>query len=172
MPARIVVVGLGPGGPDLVTAGTLARIASAERCLLRTTRHPAASVVPGAATFDHVYERAATLDDVYRAIVDELVAAGVDAGHGELVYAVPGSPVVAERTVELLLAEAEHRDDLEVEIVPGAVVPRPGLGPARASIPSPGRCGWSTASASRSRRPASGARCWWPSATRCTCCPT
>ena len=63
MPARIVVVGLGPGGPDLVTAGTLARIAAAERCLLRTTRHPAASVAPHAASFDHVYDRAATLDD-------------------------------------------------------------------------------------------------------------
>ncbi|MGZ4704462.1 MAG: MazG family protein [Acidimicrobiales bacterium] len=118
MPARIAVVGLGPAGPDLVTSGTLARITAAERCVLRTTRHPAASVVPEAASFDHVYERGDTLEAVYRQIVDEVVALALTLDGGELVYAVPGSPVVAEHTVELLLAEADGRDDLEVEIVP------------------------------------------------------
>jgi len=117
-PARIAVVGLGPAGPDLVTAGALARIAAAERCVLRTERHPAASVVPDATSFDHVYEQGATLEAVYRQIVDEVIALARTLGGGELVYAVPGSPVVAEHTVELLLAEADGRDDLSVEIVP------------------------------------------------------
>jgi tetrapyrrole methylase family protein/MazG family protein len=115
---RITVVGLGPAGPDLVTAGTLDRLGRAERVVLRTRRHPAAAVVE-AGSFDHVYEREATLAHVYGAIVDELVAlADAMADGTELVYAVPGSPVVAERTVELLLARAEDSGDLEVEIVP------------------------------------------------------
>jgi len=114
MPARIVVVGLGPAGPDLVTAGTLARLAGARRRVLRTTRHPAAVVVTDATSFDHVYEAEATLDAVYRRIVAELLAQADELGSGELVYAVPGSPVVAERTVELLLEQA----GTEVEILP------------------------------------------------------
>ena len=41
---RIVVAGLGPGGPDLVSAGTLAAIERIPHRWLRTARHPAASV--------------------------------------------------------------------------------------------------------------------------------
>jgi len=110
--ARVVVVGLGPGGPDLVTSGTLDAIASHPRRFLRTRRHPAASVVEGASSFDDVYERAEVLDDVYPAIVEELVAAA--ASDGAVLYAVPGSPVVAERTVELLAADPR----VDLEIVP------------------------------------------------------
>jgi tetrapyrrole methylase family protein/MazG family protein len=99
----VQVVGLGPGGPDLVTAGTLEVIARTPVRHLRTERHPAASVVPGAATFDPVYDAAERIEDVYRGIVERLVAAARE--HGEVLYAVPGSPVVAEHTVELLLAD-------------------------------------------------------------------
>lgn len=109
---RVVVVGLGPGGADLVTAGTLDSVARIPRRFLRTARHPSAAVVPEAATFDHVYETEATLDAVYRRIVDELVAAAVS--HGTVLYAVPGSPSVAERTVELLLGE----DRVAVDVLP------------------------------------------------------
>jgi tetrapyrrole methylase family protein/MazG family protein len=118
MAARIVVVGLGPAGPDLVTAGTLDRLAHADRRVLRTARHPAASVVGDATSFDHVYDDEPTLDAVYRRIVVELVAMAREMGSGELVYAVPGSPVVAEHTVELLLAATISDTDLEVEVVP------------------------------------------------------
>jgi len=97
---RIDVVGLGPAGPELITAGTLAILAAAGQVALRTGRHPAAGAVEGARTFDHHYESAATFDDVYRAIVEDLVAAA--ASGGPVAYAVPGSPTVAERTVVLL----------------------------------------------------------------------
>ncbi len=107
---RVVVVGLGPGGPDLVTTGTLSAIAAERHRFLRTERHPAAPVVPDAATFDHVYEDAAVLDDVYPTIVETLVEAA--RAHGSVLYAVPGSPVVAERTVELLLTDSRVRVEL------------------------------------------------------------
>jgi tetrapyrrole methylase family protein/MazG family protein len=97
---RIDVVGLGPAGPELITVGTLAILADADQVFLRTGRHPAATGVEGARTFDHHYESAATFDDVYRAIVDDLVAAATTGG--PVAYAVPGSPTVAERTVVLL----------------------------------------------------------------------
>ncbi|MCU0311326.1 MAG: MazG family protein [Acidimicrobiales bacterium] len=110
--ARVVVVGLGPGGPDLVTAGTLDAIGREPVRFLRTRRHPSAEVVPGAATFDAVYDEAAVLDAVYLEIVERLVDAATV--HGSVLYAVPGSPVVAERSVELLVADPR----VEVEILP------------------------------------------------------
>ena len=104
---RIDVVGLGPAGPELLTAGTLELLADASSVVLRTARHPAASAVPGARSFDHHYERADTFDDVYRAIVAELVDEALTGG--PVVYAVPGSPTVAERTVVLLAADPRVR---------------------------------------------------------------
>ena len=118
MTRRIAVVGLGPAGPDLVTEGTRARLAAAGRLVLRTRRHPAAATVD-AETFDAVYEREATLPAVYRAIVEELLTmAAALPDDAELVYAVPGSPMVAERTVELLVERASQTGEVEVEIVP------------------------------------------------------
>jgi tetrapyrrole methylase family protein/MazG family protein len=112
---RVTAVGLGPGDPALVTAGVLAaidRTPPAAR-FLRTAVHPSAPLVAGAATFDHHYESADTFEQVYARIVEDLVAAA-DA-HGEVLYAVPGSPRVLERTVDLLdAAAAEGRIELEV----------------------------------------------------------
>jgi len=99
---RITVVGLGPGPVELLTVEATAAIAAASARFLRTARHPSASAVPGAASFDELYERADTFEEVYAGIVDALVAAAER--HGEVLYAVPGSPLVAERTVELLRA--------------------------------------------------------------------
>jgi tetrapyrrole methylase family protein/MazG family protein len=111
---RVTVVGLGPSGPDLVTAGTLAEVSRVPVRFLRTARHPSASVVldAGASSFDDRYESADRIDDVYAGIVDTLVDAA--AAHGEVLYAVPGSPRVAERTVELLVG----RDGVEVVVHP------------------------------------------------------
>jgi tetrapyrrole methylase family protein / MazG family protein len=107
---RVVVVGLGPAGPELVTAEVTALAAGIGARFVRTTRHPAAVALGEAGSFDHVYEQAERLEDVYPRIVEELVAAA--AQHGEVLYAVPGSPTVAERTVELLRADARIACDI------------------------------------------------------------
>ena len=117
MTGRVVVVGLGPAGPELVTRETAALLAEAgdgsPPVRLRTARHPAAALAPGAATFDDVYERADTFADVYREITDRLIALADE--HGEVVYAVPGSPRVLERTVDLLADRAAAGEvDLDV----------------------------------------------------------
>jgi tetrapyrrole methylase family protein/MazG family protein len=106
----IVVIGLGPGDSDLLTAGARNAIEACPNRWLRTTRHPASSCVPNALSFDGLYESSDSIDEVYPAIVESLVAAARD--HGRILYAVPGSPLVAEHTVELLLAD--RRVDVEV----------------------------------------------------------
>lgn len=111
-PGRVVVVGLGPAGEDLLTTGTRDAIARIPHRYLRTTRHPAATALGDAPSFDALYEDAASFDEVYRGIVDALVDAA--ARHGEVLYAVPGSPRVAERSVELLCTDGR----VEVDVLP------------------------------------------------------
>ncbi|MET0146778.1 MAG: nucleoside triphosphate pyrophosphohydrolase [Ilumatobacteraceae bacterium] len=106
----VVVVGLGPGAPDHVTTETLATIARIPHRYLRTDRHPSAHLVGAAISFDGRYDEAERFEDVYVAIVDDVVAAAIE--HGEVLYAVPGSPLVLERTVQLLREDDRVRCDV------------------------------------------------------------
>jgi len=108
------VVGLGPAGAALMTASTRSALSGGGIVLLRTRRHPAVAELDslagagGLVSFDHHYESSATFEEVYARIVEDLVAAATSSHAGEgrpVVYAVPGSPLVAERTVELLRAD-------------------------------------------------------------------
>ena len=94
---RITVVGLGPGPDDRITAQARAEIDRIPHRYLRTTRHPSGHLVTNATSFDDEYERHAGFDDVYRAIARRLADAAVE--HGEVLYAVPGSPLVLETCV-------------------------------------------------------------------------
>lgn len=108
----VVVVGLGPGDDSLVTPATLETIASTTPRFLRTARHPSAHLVAEATSFDEVYEKADTFDEVYRTIGERLASEAHS--HGRILYAVPGSPLVLERTVAHLRA----RTDIETRIHP------------------------------------------------------
>ena len=98
----VTVVGLGPAGADLVTEGTRVLIEDTPppARFVRTLRHPSASVVEPATSCDDLYGAARHIEQVYEAIVERLVAAA--RRHGAVLYAVPGSPAVAERSVQLL----------------------------------------------------------------------
>ena len=107
------VVGLGPGDADLLTRRTFDLLRDAPVVRLRTRVHPAAAAFPDPASYDDLYERAASFDELYDAIVADLIELAREAPGGEVVYAVPGSPVVAERTVELLVASSDVTTVLE-----------------------------------------------------------
>lgn len=159
MRPTVVVVGLGPAGAELLPEGSVKAMRRARQCFLRTTRHPAAEAAlqmlgPGGnvTSFDDLYDEAATFDDVYETIVDRLADAArgafADVGGaacapasardetGDYVcYAVPGSPLVAERTVVSLRA----RPELDVEVVPALsfldlVWERLGIDPVASSV--------------------------------------
>jgi tetrapyrrole methylase family protein/MazG family protein len=102
----ITIVGLGPGGPDLVTQQAATLLTTAETVYLRTRRHPAVAIIPPTVhvrSFDDEYERAESFEELYETIVARLLAAAAD---GEVIYAVPGHPLVAETTVQLLRERA------------------------------------------------------------------
>ena len=106
---RLTIVGLGPAGPELITPETRALLDGPAPVWLRTARHPAADVVD-APSFDDVYEHGERFADVYTEIAERLVAE-VER-HGDVVYAVPGSPLVLERSVALV----RDRADIDVEL--------------------------------------------------------
>jgi len=116
---RVVVVGLGPGGTDLLTPRARAAFERADRRFARTARHPAVTELRDDGleieTFDDVYDSAPDIETVYRRIADHLIEA---AATSVTAYAVPGSPVVGERSV-VLLRDAASRGEIHLEVVPG-----------------------------------------------------
>ncbi len=115
---EIVIIGLGPGDFGLITGQTLALLETRPKLYLRTARHPAVAGLTerGIAftSYDVYYERYATFDEVYAAIAADVVARAETC---RVVYAVPGSPAVAEKTVGLI-REAAAKAGLGVTVLP------------------------------------------------------
>jgi tetrapyrrole methylase family protein/MazG family protein len=102
----ITVVGLGPGDPDLLTLRARAALETAAEVWFRTLRHPTVSGLSYGGrrqSFDALYEEHERFEDVYSAITGRLLAL---AAKDDVVYAVPGHPLVGEATVRGLLPRA------------------------------------------------------------------
>ena len=117
--AGIKVVGLGPGRAGLITRETWDLMESGGHLLLRTEVHPTVEEIRAKGirgeSYDGFYEEAEDFDSLYRRIAEDLIQR---AGAGEeIVYAVPGSPLVAERTV-VLLREMAGSSGIPLEIFP------------------------------------------------------
>lgn len=86
---------------------------------LRTAHHPVVDELRREgirfSTFDWVYESADSMESVYQTIA-QVLAEKARSGR-EIAYAVPGHPMVAERSVEILLALAAGAG-IDVEIIP------------------------------------------------------
>jgi tetrapyrrole methylase family protein/MazG family protein len=104
----ITIVGLGPGPLALITLETLEKLQTADVLLLRTARHPAVAGLTARGIayqqYDCLYDALPTFDAVYQAIAADVIER---ARQGlRVVYAVPGSPLVAEKTVPLIREQA------------------------------------------------------------------
>ncbi len=114
----ITIVGLGPGEPDLLTVRARAVLEAAHEVWFRTLRHPtvAGLALAGPAhSFDELYDTRENFDELYVDIVERLVRMAADT---DVVYAVPGHPLVAEATVRGLLAWAADTGG-DVRVVDG-----------------------------------------------------
>lgn len=112
---KIYVIGLGPGSIDSLTLGAVQRINSGDANFLRTEKHPTVEYfkenkIPYK-SFDYLYEAEEEFENVYKKIVDELIRESKDK---DINYFVPGNPMVAEKTVELLIEKG-----LDIEIISG-----------------------------------------------------
>lgn len=113
MPPSINVVGLGSGGEDQLTLGILKTLEAAKLRYCRTAAHPAIADLGrrdiAFESFDALYERSDSFEQVYENIAETLLAQAAAHPEDTVVYAVPGHPMVAERTVQLLRERAEGR---------------------------------------------------------------
>ncbi|TAK12203.1 MAG: nucleoside triphosphate pyrophosphohydrolase [Anaerolineae bacterium] len=121
MPATpaITLLGLGPGGPDLLTRRAWQVLESASEVWLRTAQHPAVAGLPeniAVQSFDSYYEEEDDFVVVYERIVAEVLR--LAERPGGVVYAVPGHPLVAEATGSEILRRALE-NGLTVEVVEG-----------------------------------------------------
>ena len=117
--STITILGLGPGDAALLTRQAWDVLQSARVLYLRTAIHPTVAELPAhleLRPFDTLYESAGAFGEVYDQIAADLVAR---AGAGEdVLYAVPGHPLVAEATTRRLLALAGARA-IDVCVVAG-----------------------------------------------------
>ena len=116
---NITIVGLGPGSFKLLTMETWELLNSGRPLLLRTAQHPTVAEISSRgvefATYDHIYQIGNSFEEIYEAIAADLIARA--AGGEQIVYAVPGSPLVAEQTVTLIREQAVARN-IDVKIIP------------------------------------------------------
>jgi len=108
--SKITIVGLGTGDEDQLTLGVWKKLQltskSQARLYLRTNDHPMVRMLDDNqipyTTFDANYEAHQSFEQVYESIADELIRQAQQHSTTEIIYAVPGHPMVAEYTVQLL----------------------------------------------------------------------
>lgn len=123
MSASITIVGLGSGNPDRLTMGIVKTLQQASEVFIRTKEHPVISVLDelkvAMQSFDHIYEARDSFPEVYASIADTLLERAASGDQGSvIVYAVPGHPMVAESTVQILRERCVH-DGIELSILGG-----------------------------------------------------
>ncbi len=114
--AKIYVIGLGPGSIDDLTLGAVNRIHKGDENFLRTEKHPTISYfkeknIPYT-SFDYIYDSKDEFKDVYETIAELLIEKTLTGK--DINYFVPGNPLVAEKTVEILIER-----NIDIEIIGG-----------------------------------------------------
>lgn len=106
---QITVIGLGAGDFEQLPMGVYKTLKNARKIYVRTEDHPVLDELKTEGvefeSFDSIYEK----HDEFLPVYEEIVATLKDyAAHDDVIYAVPGHPLVAEMTVELLINEEKN----------------------------------------------------------------
>ena len=106
----ITIVGLGPGAAGNLSLETMELLQECKQVILRTAVHPTVEELRkrnvSFISCDDLYEKSSSFEEVYNSVVERVLAASEN---GDVVYAVPGSPLVAERTVVLMRDAAKNQ---------------------------------------------------------------
>lgn len=115
---KLKIIGLGSGDYKQLTLSAVEQLKAADNIILRTEKHPTVDYIKSLGiqfnTCDDIYNSAETFEATYNEISERVIKSCEE--DKVLVYAVPGHPLVAEKSVELTLQKA--KDKIEVEIVP------------------------------------------------------
>lgn len=119
MTHTITIVGLGNYDIDDLPLGIYRFLKEQQHIYARTLEHPVIASLQNELTFesfDSIYENNDDFASVYQQIVDTLIE---KAETGDIVYAVPGHPRVAETTTAKLLEYSATHDDVDVKVLGG-----------------------------------------------------
>lgn len=101
---KITIVGLGPGGREHLTLAIYDAMKNHDNIYLRTEKHPVVDYLKDEGinfkTFDYAYDKYEDFNEVYEYIAESVLE---EAKKGDVLYAVPGHPFVAENTVQLIV---------------------------------------------------------------------
>ncbi|ASS94539.1 nucleoside triphosphate pyrophosphohydrolase [Peribacillus simplex] len=104
---EITIIGLGAGDLDQLPLGIYKKLIQTEQCFVRTIDHPVIGDLKregiNFTAFDGIYEKHDQFEAVYEEIAGTLLQ---EASNRSVLYAVPGHPMVAEKTVQLLLEKS------------------------------------------------------------------
>ncbi|QLK85302.1 MazG nucleotide pyrophosphohydrolase domain-containing protein [Staphylococcus sp. 17KM0847] len=105
MTHHLTIIGLGNYGLDELPVSIYRLITQQQHLYVRTADHPVVQELNSIqiTSFDTVYEAKDTFEEVYEAIVTQLLE---KAQSEDVIYAVPGHPRVAETTTQYLLTRA------------------------------------------------------------------
>lgn len=116
---QLTIIGLGAGDLDQLSLGTYRKLKQASYIVARTDQHPAVAELREEgikiSSFDDIYERHDSFQLVYEEIVEKLLLLCAEQ---PITYVVPGHPLVAEKTVQLLV-EKERQDVVKIDIAGG-----------------------------------------------------
>ena len=116
---RIILLGLGPGDPGLLTRQAWDLINSSEEIYFRTRQHPVVPNLPGSVrvySYDHLYENNESYEQIYSQIIEDVLRLG--RRPEGVIYAVPGHPFIAETTAPEIARRARGLG-IPVRIVEG-----------------------------------------------------
>lgn len=120
MRGNITIVGLGSGNEDQLSLGILKILKKTEHLYLRTNIHPVVDFLDAEGitykTYDYLYESLKEYEQVYLKIAQDIVGKAI-AGIS-IVYAVPGHPMVAEKSVQNII-DMGKTENISVEIMGG-----------------------------------------------------
>lgn len=115
----INIIGLGPGSKESITLGTIDSLKTVDKVFLRTEKHPTVEYINKLGityeTFDGEYEVGESFDDVYNSIAKSLIEASKN--YSNIIYAVPGHPLVAEKSVDILIKLC-RQNNIKFKILP------------------------------------------------------
>ncbi|QNK49732.1 nucleoside triphosphate pyrophosphohydrolase [Brevibacterium sp. PAMC23299] len=104
---EITIIGLGAGDLEQLPLGIYKKLIQTGQCYVRTADHPVIGDLKregiNFTAFDGIYEKHDQFEDVYEEIAETLLH---EASNRSVLYAVPGHPMVAEKTVQLLLEKS------------------------------------------------------------------
>jgi len=115
----ITILGLGPGDAKHLTREAWEWLSAIPEVYLRTRQHPLVGFLPASLvvhSFDELYETSTTFEEVYAAIVEQVLELG--ARPQGVTYAVPGHPYIAEASGPEIVRRAREAG-MAVRVIEG-----------------------------------------------------